>query len=581
MSSEPEPAIWVEVQKRPGLILTERALVYARLGTTPENLEPSQASDSELQHVLETIASDFDERILALQGIDELRGRLESGWRVTQIRLSLTGNTAECMLVKEGLRETHRFSGSGAHLGAQLLGKGLPLPGAPKARARVEEREPKVILRVGDVDLSKAIIGKIRLWSEQGLPGGEVTLAADLLEACPFDYLGEAQILARREGREIALFTGLVDRVTHGEQTSKLDLVSVGKPFTEMGIGGLGVGKGIDPLELIWSLMVSSGMHDDRIDIEGFHPGPVEDFEVIVPLEALVIDRPMIVGEVALTADRRLRKLSGRLGPRELRKAYRSAPAWARVLVEERTLWEAEIAGSALIASALSWMTANAHYSYSKKPNGELAPFDRDWFRTRIHHGDVILVRGLSSGRIWLRSPTGIVYVPPAQVGELSRFTPRTDFASFAPQFREALHAWHRAATSSDPIAAVNGLWEAIEFYVAGVQLPALFDKAQLRRIRANALKGLSDEQASRVKDRLSEVNSPPLMIRLRAALEKYGVPHTDSDLEILRRVRTARNEFQHGRSRTPPAEADVRQALGFLNRVVVHSACTRGQSLG
>lgn len=588
MSGIPEPPIWKEVQRRPHLALSERALVWARLGAAPEGFDQASTSDAELRHVLETIARDFDALIMELNGVDQIRSRLRERWQISKVRIHLTHDAVDCEVVLGESREMHQVTGRGAHLAGRMLADGLPLPesGAPikeRPEAQVlpdEHDEPTLVLRIGDADLSDAIMGKVQLWSEDGMPGGSVTLSREALDAASVDYLAEVRMLAVSRARQAALFTGLVDRVTHGDEASELELVSMGVPFTEMGIGGLGVGAGVDPLELIWALFRSSGMPEDRIDLEGFNPGPIEVFDVIVPLEGIDLQADMSIAGVTMSADPSIKKLPKRLGPRELRKRFRSAGAWAVGRVEEKTLWGAEIEGSALIATALSWMTASAHYSFNKNPLGGLAEFDRAWYRSRIQVQDVILVRGLTTGRTWLRAPTDIIYVPVAESEALGRFPPTESLASLNPQFREALAAWRRAATETDPVVAVNSLWEAVEFYVSGIKVPKLFNRSQLEKIRIAAVQGLQENQVSRVKHRLAELNTPPLMVRLRATLERDGVPFDGDDLAVLARVRRSRNEFQHGRSREIPAEDDLRRAVAFLNRAIVHSALRRHRGL-
>ncbi len=580
LGKTPEPPIWTEAQSRPHLGLSQRALVWARLGATPQGFDPEQSSDEELCHILETIAKELDSFIAALEGVDQIRTRLVDGWEVSKIRLNMVSDAMDCELTLGESSEIHELIGRGALFAGRMLAEGLPLPDSklpPEKRegetGTDEVNDPEIVLRIGGADLSDAISGRVKIWSEGGMPGASVTLQSKVMNLALVDFLAEVQIMATMGGREQALFTGLVDRVSHNAETSELEFVSVGAPLTEMGMGGLGVGPGVDALELIWAIFRSSGMREDRIELESFNPGPLEEFDVVVPLDGIDLKHEMMIGEVFVSVDRSFKTLPKRLGPRELRKRFRSARVWAVARVKEKTLWEAEVEGSARVAAALSWMMASAHYSFNKDPYGGLAGFDRTWYRSRIHARDAIFVRGLTTGRTWLRAPTGVLYLPVAGSEAVGRFSPVESLSSLTPQFREALAAWRRAAVESDPIAAVSSLWEAVEFYVSGIKVPKVFDEKQLKQIRARAVQGLREDQASRVKRRIDEVNTPPLLERLRAALERDGVPFDDEDFAVLTRVRCSRNEFQHGRSREVPAEDDLRRALAFLNRAIVHRA--------
>ncbi len=94
--------------------------------------------------------------------------------------------------------------------------------------------------------------------------------------------------------------------------------------------------------------------------------------------------------------------------------------------------------------------------------------------------------------------------------------------------------------------------------------------KSELRTIRKNATEGLSNDQERRVEEVLRMLNQAPLMARLRDALEEDGVPYSNEEFNLLRRVRGKRNDL-HGRSREVPSESDLRYALAIVNRMLVY----------
>lgn len=561
-------ALWQEVLRRQ-LSLTPRALVWARLGVSPQGFDAARASDQELRDMLEMIAREFDAEIAAVEGIEELQRSLREGWSLTRGRIALSKDLVVCEVSKGDDSRTLRLSGPRATLAGQLLVQGLPLPGDSASGLD----QPHLVLCIGSSDLSAGVLGKISLWEEEeGLPAASVRISRPFLSGLTVDYAAPVRALAVSGNVEQPIFTGLVGQVTHDDEETEIELHSLGAPLTEMGIGGLGIGAGVEVLEAIWSMMRTSGVPEDRIDI-GFHGGPLETFEVTVPLEAIELDDELTVGEVILSPAIRRGTLPRRLGPRELRREFTNCDAWALVRVEQHTLLDAELDGAARIAATLAWLTANARYSFNKTPEGQLVDFDRAWTRTRLQARDVLYVRGLSTGRAWLRSPTGVLYVPVASSESVGRFSPGSDFGGMSDQFRESLNAWHRAATEADPVAAVAALWEAVEFYVAGVRGEKLFPKDLLASIRERATEGLTPEQTKRVENRIGELNSPSLMEKFRLALDREDVPILAGELEVLRRVRKARNDFQHGRSGTPPTEEDIRQALALVNRALIYNA--------
>lgn len=101
---------------------------------------------------------------------------------------------------------------------------------------------------------------------------------------------------------------------------------------------------------------------------------------------------------------------------------------------------------------------------------------------------------------------------------------------------REALSAWRRAAEETDPLAAVVALWEAVEFYASGAKVPKIFpDKAARRSLKRRATEGLEGDQLRRMEDVLGMLNQPPLLVRLKAALEADGVPTRRTNLSCSR----------------------------------------------
>lgn len=192
----------------------------------------------------------------------------------------------------------------------------------------------------------------------------------------------------------------------------------------------------------------------------------------------------------------------------------------------------------------------------------------------------VVSVRRTTGGGEWLRERNDSQSHPPLDLAEISRWM--DSFASppgLTVQLREALLAWRRAADSSDPVLATVSLWDAIEFYAAGAKPGKIFEKGQMRSIRA-ALEGLvlTAQQRARLQDVLARVNELPLLARLRDVMNSDRVPFNEAELEALKNVRKARNDLVHGRSSGGAADDDLRAALSLVNRMLVYAI--RAQSL-
>jgi len=146
-----------------------------------------------------------------------------------------------------------------------------------------------------------------------------------------------------------------------------------------------------------------------------------------------------------------------------------------------------------------------------------------------------------------------------------------------SPRFDEAVRAWRRSVGTTDSIAAATAISEALEFYAAKVCPPAKFSAEQIRQVRAAITAvPLDKEQRQRLEGLLAMANQPPFLATLRHALTADGVPFTDEEMEAIRRVRNARNDFVHGKSRAEPGENDLEIARAVTNRALVYWAKSR-----
>ena len=124
----------------------------------------------------------------------------------------------------------------------------------------------------------------------------------------------------------------------------------------------------------------------------------------------------------------------------------------------------------------------------------------------------------------WLRTPEasevsiGLLPIDPADQSWL----PPGNIAATV-QTRQALLACARAASESDPLTRIQALWEAIEFYVTGINPPRLFDKAEAKRIRKSLPGDLDPALRDRALQLLEKINEPPLLARLDEESDRTG----------------------------------------------------------
>jgi hypothetical protein len=440
-----------------------------------------------------------------------------------------------------------------------------------RSRSLGMSRSPDgIAVRFGDNEIVGAgVEGKVRNVINDAAYAQVVIPNEHLANADP-DYLAAVEVSAVYGVERTALFTGFVDCVLPEGDKTRIDLVTQTQFMKETAPGGLGL-RQIDAREIMWALSVLGGYAEDKVEVEGWEPGPFEVFEVATAIDGILVDGPATFGAVTVYPGGPVATLADGMGPEELRERYAGAPAWALVLKTARTLYEAEAAGIRDIDLALAWLTAKAQYNGVSLPGRPPRSFRREWTSSRVSRRNVVVARGTATGRQWLRALETITARPQLALGDIEDLGLPALPAELPVQVREAISSWRRAAEERDPLSAVVALWESVEFYASGASARKIFEKLALKTVRENATAGLEGEQLKRVQDVLARLNEPPLMVRLKAALEEDRVPHKEEELSVLQKVRRARNDLVHGRSREPPSVADLKYAVAVVNRMLLY----------
>jgi hypothetical protein len=426
-----------------------------------------------------------------------------------------------------------------------------------------------MILRVGDVDLMNAIRHFEVHREGNDVVSADVVLDPASLEDEIVDWIRDVRILERQGAATAPHFTGLVSRVDIDPDGLHLRLASRALALREQQLGGGGM-MNVTPPEMIVSLLRGGGLAADEMNIAGYTPGPIEAWEVTVPVDGLTLVAESAVGTVRLLPHSARPDLPVGLGPDETRDLFNGSGLWARAFVTAPTAYDAELAGSADIDLALAWLVARAHYSTARLPNGQLQPYERERGRIMAARRDVILVHGLQTHRYSLRSPNTAPRPRLSLDSQPDLYLPQLP-TTLSPQEKEAVEAWRRAAQEANPIAQTAALWEAVEFMVAGRTAPEMFSVVELQALRARASYGLDERQRDRVLTILDQLNGASLLARLRHTATDDEVPVTEEEWAALGRVRRVRNRFSHGDSRDLPDAADLGVARAVVNRFIVH----------
>jgi hypothetical protein len=202
-------------------------------------------------------------------------------------------------------------------------------------------------------------------------------------------------------------------------------------------------------------------------------------------------------------------------------------------------------------------------------PRGKTVAFDRHESLAHPRRRGLASVRGTTSGRHWIRRPEMAGQDRQIRLSETIRpldgVLPRLSI-----QEQQALLALGRAGREPNLLVRVHSLWEAIEFYCSGVSVDPLFTTEQLQAI-SGSLPKLEPVQRQRVADAIGQLNSAPLLIRLKKAIRDDNAPVTDTEVDLLQRLRKLRNEVVHGKRSQLPVPEDVEYATSVVARLLMY----------
>lgn len=426
------------------------------------------------------------------------------------------------------------------------------------------------IVRLGSNDLGTGLLsGQLNSAMNQ-MSTGRLTLDFDQTLGLSDYFAGISVSIAQGE-TEIPRFTGSVVSAEPTGNGATLEIISLVSLSESMNPGM--IVRGVPPPETIYLLGRMAGIADSRLKIDGLAGLPRETFEVVVPVEGITAASATHFGEVSiLPASSALKSISGFSVEGSLQESF-NANSYALTLVTASRMFEAEERGLAAIDLVLAWLTAQLRYGLTHLPDGSILQFDRKESLAQIFRKDAVSVRGLTTLRQWLRSPRSAKM---ARFVDLSTTSRRLD-KSLPPltlQDQLALLALSRATREPDPLAQVQALWEAVEFYVSGVEVSRMFSKAECRKIRKaviDALPSATTEQHERLDHAIGQLNNAPLLIKLKASLDREGVPIADSELDLLWKLRQLRNDVVHGRNSTLPEPEDVEYAVSIIARMLLY----------
>jgi len=424
----------------------------------------------------------------------------------------------------------------------------------------------------GDVITSPAVSNLKSQTTLNDVPTAGLRLDLLLTGGQPIDYMAPVRLGRVEAGSHSLLFTGNALSATPSAEQVDVSLNAMPE-LRESRVGEFATWRVPVP-EHFHVLSRSAGLTDEQINIEGLDSLPRELFEIATPVRGIVVDTPVPVGGVrflpSAVMEPALRALEV---PEEFADPFTDADGAVLAFATAQRMLDAEEDGIAELDFVLSWLTARARYALTRWPDRTPRRYLRAAARALPQRGALVWVRGLATGRQWIRNRDPIAAESQLDLDPGRRAASQAPPRDLTLQERQALISLRRAAGASDQIQAVTALWEAIEFYVAGVSPPADFDDATLRSLRKRLPSGLAPRLRERVVMAVNRLNEPPLLTRLREATERDGVPLSDGEWQLLSALRRARNATTHGGGGTAVGPDDLRRGVSLVARLLLYRA--------
>jgi hypothetical protein len=439
----------------------------------------------------------------------------------------------------------------------------MKMEGAPGTTGAAAA-QPQRFVKFGPVDVSDAFVEAETVSAVNARSTGvfrfDFNHSVDVA-----DYFGELCFTAIYEGKSYPLFTGSVTEATPTAGGVDVKAMAVVQ-LQENVVADIAV-RGVTAPEMIYVLARGSGIREERLNIAGLESLSAETFEVITPIDSVDVDRVAeFAGVEFLPRDH---DVIGTLSVADALRTAFQAPAYARASVTATRILEAEEKGLAAIDLALAWLTAQLRCGAAELPRGIPVPFKRDESLAQPRRRKLVSVRGTSSGRHWLRQPDMTAQERVAHMADGTRPL-NAVLSDLTLQEKQALLALARAVREPDRLAQVHDLWEAIEFYCSGTSVDPLFTTEQLDVI-IRSLPALDAAQHQRAVEVIGQLNSAPLVTRLKQAIQDEGVPVTDGEIDVLRHLRKLRNDVAHGRRSQLPIPEDVEYATSLVARLLIY----------
>jgi hypothetical protein len=428
-----------------------------------------------------------------------------------------------------------------------------------------EEAEPASELIAWFGDRAVQVVGGETRTAINDLDRAKVVVPEGALES-PVDYL--APLILEVDGHKI--FEGSVTVVaTRADETQVY--AQSGAALTEQTTEGFEAQQ-FPVQDAVYAMVREAGFDDDHIEIHGLNDLPLEMFEVMVGVDGIDPQGGADVGRVRFVGMAAAATLMEGFDPTPSQESeFLDAPAFALFCGTASRMYDAEASGLSEIDVVLSWLAARNRVGLSHLPDGSRNRF----LRSRIHASPsrrgIVAVRGLITRRRWLRTKGNSLTSDVLELGPLSQLRrpelPST--VSFAT--RQCLLSARRALADGDPIQRAQALWEAFEFFLTDVPVPATLALEERKELLEVLRERMPKRQHDRVANLVDMISKPSPLKLLCDTLIDEGVPLSDEERDLLARLRQARNRATHGDDMMVPTREELDRGCGIIGRALAY----------
>lgn len=310
-------------------------------------------------------------------------------------------------------------------------------------------------------------------------------------------------------------------------------------------------------------------------------------FEVILPVQNLVIDQTFKIGDVEFYQD------FTTLDDSMIRKSntVRTNPLWngnfprARILVIAHQFFEAITKGYEAICKAVDVISFRTDWTFpSIDIDDKKIFFIFSYYKylSRVKSSTLVYCREIETqAHTFFNLESIIDNVLSFDIDSQEYFTPvnqlfdtflkNNDITDEEGRILQVLHWLRKSIQEGNREDKFLDLWVAFEFLTSGTSMPKLFQPDEVSKLKKLIEKSdLSKEQLSDLQFRLNQLNEPPQMAIFNYLIKTLDVKFTNAEFKILSDARKKRTEIIHGRKNPDIKEEELNKMRTILEKVLI-----------